>query len=77
MSSKNYSKYDTNLCSASRKNIIYLATIPHIFSASSEQTHHTLVSYLKMTNIIGYNKSLSYIALELIESFGFNGCSIN
>ena len=45
-SSKNTSKYNTNLCSVNKKKIIYLA-IPHILFTNSEQTHHTPVSYLK------------------------------
>ena len=40
ISSKNTSKYNTNLCSVSRIWIIYLAISP-IPSANSEQTHHT------------------------------------
>ena len=50
ISSKNTSKYNPNLCSVSWKKIIYLA-IPHILSANSEQTHHILVSYLKVWKI--------------------------
>ena len=47
ISSKNTSKYNTNLCFVCREKIVYLA-IPHILSVKSEQTHHTLVSYLKV-----------------------------
>ena len=43
ISSKNTSKYNTNLCFVSRNKITYLASI---LSANSEQTHHTPVSYL-------------------------------
>ena len=90
ISSQNTSKYNTNLCSGSRKKIIYLA-IPDILSANSEQTHHTLVSYLKVRMIRSgvvcwllislavdksYNKSFSYIAFDL-KALGFSGCPIN
>ena len=90
VSSKNTSKYNTNIYSVSRNKIIYLA-IPHILSANPEQTHHPLVSYLKLRMIrhgvvcwlpmqlaVGksYNKSLGYIAVEL-KALGFHECSIN
>ena len=44
---KNAFKYYTNISSASTKKITYLA-IPRILSANSGQTHHTLVTYLKV-----------------------------
>ena len=50
ISNENTFKYSTNLCSVNSKKNIYLV-IPHILSANSEQTHHTLVSYLKVSMV--------------------------
>ena len=72
--------------------IIYLVTPQYVPFANTEQTHYTLVTYLKSENNWKrvlfvdnyYNwlltkaiiKSLSYTALEL-KALGFNRCSIN